>query len=90
MLVNSAWVGFISFLKPNSSKRHMLACVFLILGKHMRPLLMGQACVLKRFSSVVPDWQQDRLDILARVWHMMIDCLQDPLVAREGAKFNIP
>ena len=68
MLVNSAWVGFISFLKPNSSKRHMLACVFLILGKHMRPLLMGQACVLKRFSSVVPDWQQDRLDILARAW----------------------
>lgn len=68
MLVNSGWVGFISLLKSNSSKRPMLACVFLIPGKQTRLLLMGQADVLKRFSSVVPGWQQDRLYILARVW----------------------
>lgn len=68
MLVNSGCVGFISLLKSNSSKGPMLACVFLIPGKQTRPLLMGQAYVLKRYSSVVPDWQQDRLYILARVW----------------------
>lgn len=68
MLVSSGCVGFISLLKSNSSKGPMLACVFLIPGKQTRPLLMGQAYVLKRYSSVVPDWQQDRLYILARVW----------------------
>ena len=60
-LVDSGWVGFISLLKPNSGKEHVLAaCVFLIPGKHARPLLVGTMYVLKEFSPVVMDLHQDR------------------------------
>lgn len=86
MLVNSGWVGFISLLKSNSSKRPMLACVFLIrktdeaavngTGRRSEKIFFSGARLAAR--QTLAFWQEYGQG------HMLIDCPQDPLWPGRG------